>query len=171
MPLIPIFVILGAVGMLGWAREHTGQKWQRILGTSWLMACALVELGFWVMAAGSYATDVAIIETEMVEPALWLEANSAPGDRVAAHDIGALGYFSRRELLDLAGLVSPEVTPILGDEEKLAILLDEREIDYLILTFDWYPRLRAGKESIYCSQAGYAPALGAKNTCIYAWHP
>jgi hypothetical protein len=37
----------------------------------------------------------------------WLAHHSAPGDAVAAVEIGALGYASRRPVLDLMGLVSP----------------------------------------------------------------
>lgn len=39
----------------------------------------------------------------------WLAANSAPEAVVAAPDIGAVGYYSRRRILDLGGLVTPEI--------------------------------------------------------------
>lgn len=39
----------------------------------------------------------------------WLAANAGPGDTVAALDIGAVGYFGERRVLDLMGLVSPPV--------------------------------------------------------------
>jgi len=34
----------------------------------------------------------------------------ADDDLIAAHDIGAIGYFAPRPILDLAGLISPDVT-------------------------------------------------------------
>ncbi|MBK6898912.1 MAG: hypothetical protein IPH09_06465 [bacterium] len=40
---------------------------------------------------------------------LWLRDNTPPDAVVAALDIGALGYASERRVMDLAGLVSPEV--------------------------------------------------------------
>ena len=36
---------------------------------------------------------------------------------VAAHDIGALGYLDDHQLVDLAGLITPEVIPFMLDEE------------------------------------------------------
>ena len=43
----------------------------------------------------------------------WFAAHSAPGAVVAAPDIGALGYYSQRRVVDLAGLVTPQMVPIL----------------------------------------------------------
>jgi hypothetical protein len=42
----------------------------------------------------------------------WLNKNTPPDAVIAAHDIGALGYASERRILDLAGLVSPEILEI-----------------------------------------------------------
>lgn len=39
----------------------------------------------------------------------WLRAHSLSGERFAAAEVGTLGYFSRRGVTDLMGLVSPEV--------------------------------------------------------------
>jgi arabinofuranosyltransferase len=36
---------------------------------------------------------------------------SAPGDTIATMDIGAIGYYSDRKIVDLVGLVTPEVVP------------------------------------------------------------
>ena len=44
--------------------------------------------------------------------------NTPPDALIAAHDIGAVGYFGQRRLLDLAGLVSPEVIPFIRDEAQ-----------------------------------------------------
>jgi hypothetical protein len=40
---------------------------------------------------------------------VWLSRNSAPDAVVAAPDIGAIGYYSGRRVLDLGGLVTPEI--------------------------------------------------------------
>ncbi|HJW90394.1 MAG TPA: hypothetical protein VJ436_07110, partial [Anaerolineales bacterium] len=89
--------------------------------------------------------------------------------RVAAHDIGALGYFGQRDLLDLAGLVSPEVIPIIRDEAGLADLLDSRSVAYLVVFPDWYPRLVDRGTLVYSTRARFAPELGAQNMAVYRW--
>ena len=63
----------------------------------------------------SVATDVGAaqrLEDEVRKPlGLWLEANTRSTDRILLEPIGYIGYFSRRRVLDLIGLVSPEVLP------------------------------------------------------------
>lgn len=42
------------------------------------------------------------------EVGLWLRAHTSPGAVAAVKDIGYIGYYSHRRILDIAGLVSPE---------------------------------------------------------------
>jgi hypothetical protein len=56
---------------------------------------------------------------------------------VAAHDIGALGYFAPRPLIDLAGLVSPEVIPFMTDGDALGDYVVEKDADYLVVFPAW----------------------------------
>jgi hypothetical protein len=119
---------------------------------------------------GAYQRDVGFIESEMVETAHWIEANTPSQARIAAHDIGALGFFSHRELLDLAGLVSPEVIPFIRDESRLAGYLDAYQADYLVTFPSWYPRLVLRAEQVYQTQGQVSPTLGGENMAVYRWN-
>lgn len=55
---------------------------------------------------------------------LYLSRNSQPGDLVAAEDIGYIGYYSGRTILDRDGLVSPLVPPYNRSGEYLGLILD-----------------------------------------------
>ena len=105
----------------------------------------------------------------MVTTARWVSANLPPSALVAAHDIGALGYFGGHNLVDLAGLVSPEVIPFLRDEKRIAAYLDKNQVDYLVSFPSWYPSLTQGLRPIFTTGAPYAPALGADNMAVYSW--
>src|SRR5262249_17759936 len=53
----------------------------------------------------------------------WFAANSPVDAVIAAPDIGALGYFSQRRVVDLAGLLPPQTVPVLRElppEEAVA---------------------------------------------------
>ena len=58
---------------------------------------------------------------------------------LAVHDIGALGYYAPREILDLAGLVSPEVVPFIRDYEALMAHICEQEARWLMVLPDQRP--------------------------------
>jgi hypothetical protein len=105
----------------------------------------------------------------MVETARWISANTAPGDLIAAHDIGAMGYFGQRRLVDLAGLVSPEVIPFLRDETRLAGYLDQQGVAYLVTFPGWYEKLDEGKERVFTPGAAFASGAGGENMAVYRW--
>jgi hypothetical protein len=128
-----------------------------------------VWLGFYSIVAGFYARDVAIIETEMVATARWLSANTPPDALLAVHDIGAVGYFSERRLVDLAGLISPEVIPIIHDEDAVAAWLDRQNVDYLVTLKGWYTRLPVDKEAVYQSEGTVVLEAGGENMLVYRW--
>jgi hypothetical protein len=79
----------------------------------------------------TYALNVAMAEQ--------VRALVPAGELVACHDIGALGWFAERPLLDLAGLGSPEVVrgPRRADGTvDIARILAERRVRWVCLTDD-----------------------------------
>lgn len=170
IPAMPVYFIIGLAGTVWLVRQPKANRISWVLLRVAVLSAALVWLGFYLIGANRYASDVAIIETEMVASARWVAENTPPGSMVAAHDIGAIGYFSDRPLVDLAGLISPEVIPIIRDEKLLGKHLDETGVQYLVVMEGWYPYLAQGKELVYRSEAVYASAAGGSNMLIYSWN-
>jgi hypothetical protein len=133
------------------------------------LGIGLLTVGFLVLGARAYGQDVALIESEMVDTANWVAGHIPPGARIAAHDIGALGYFDNHPLVDLAGLVSPEVLPFMRDEPRLAEFLDRRSVMYLIAFPDLYPQLAASSKPVFSTGGKFAPMLGGQNMTVYCW--
>jgi hypothetical protein len=171
IPAMPVFFLIGSLGMAKLVKLDVQIAWKRIISRTWIAALGAVLGLFWVIGARTYADDVAIIETEMVTTAQWVAKNTPPDALIAAHDIGALGYFGQRDLLDLAGLVSPEVIPFIRDEMALERYLDAQNADYLVTFPDWYPHLSSEGERIFRTNGQYSPALGGENMTVYRWHP
>ena len=170
--LHPLLPLLLTIGVLGWAEIVRGGQAGRlgwVLRRAWSLTIAAVLLVFGWLGARAYAIDVAIIETEMVRTAKWIAANTEPSALIAAHDIGALGFYGDRPILDLAGLVSPEVIPILRDQAALADLLEQRQADYLMTFPGWYPELTQGRAPVYQADVAYSPAAGGENMWVFAW--
>ncbi len=169
MPGMPIFFLLGMLGLMEFNNSKLFGRRHWMVETGWIASLAVVELLFIYLGARAYAQDVAVIESEMVKTATWANANLPSGALIAAHDIGALGYFDDHELIDLAGLISPEVIPFIRDENQLASYLNERHADYLIAFPDFYPIMTKNLERVFTTQSKYAPVFGEENMTIFLW--
>lgn len=101
----------------------------------------LLPLGERVRAAAApYVQAVGNIEQMHVAMGRWLAGHTPSDAVVAVNDIGAIAYFSRRRILDLEGLVSPEALAYrtLGANRGLA-LIEAARPDYVVIFPTWYP--------------------------------
>ena len=139
IPIMPVWIIYGLVGwvlgLLYNSSESTRTVWlgQQVARLSF----TFIMLFFLLQGALAFATDVAIVEGEMVTVARWLEDNTPSDALIASHDIGAIGYFAERPLLDLAGLISPEIIPLLKSEPALAHYILDSQAQYLVTAPGW----------------------------------
>lgn len=171
IPAMPILFFLGLLGYLHWFRSPTRTRFRWALGAIIKSTTVSVLVLFWLLGARAYAQGVAVIESEMVDTAHWVASNLPADALIAAHDIGALGYFTQRPLVDLAGLVTPEVIPFIRDETQLAAYMAQKEVDYLITFPDWYPILTSRYRLVRTTEGIHSPALGGENMAVYALKP
>jgi hypothetical protein len=171
MPAMPVYFMLGAAGLVEFLTQASNRRMDWILSRTWGITLVCLLAAFYAMGARAYATDVSTIETEMVDTARWLAANSAPHSIIAAHDIGALGYFGGRDVIDLAGLISPDVIPFMRNEDRLALYLKQKQVTYLEVFPDWYAHLTDGLKTVYESPGKFAPEQGQPNMRVYQWRP
>lgn len=174
MPILPPLLIFGYGGMY-WVVDVAKEQMLSRVFSRVLALSAIIALPGFVYIGGTlgYGTDVRIINTEMVKTAKWLADNEdvvPPNDLLAVHDIGAVGYYAPREILDLAGLVSPEVVPIILDPEALMVLMCERDAKWLMVLPEQRPAEEDDPrlEKVYSTDEPYIiDANGAGNMTIY----
>ncbi len=181
MPVMAVYFVIGLTGILEMTRDLTlerrinlktlekRKRWARLAAMEWIAGLTVLWGVMIFVGAITYAQDVAIIETEIVSTARWVAANTPENAVIAAHDIGALGYFGKRKILDLAGLVSPDVIPFIRDEKKLADYLDQNGADFLMTFPGWYPELVKNLTPVYQSNGKFSPAAGGENMAVYVW--
>lgn len=142
-------------GILGWIeRRESRPGLAKALMVEGLLLGLIPTLLFW---APYYAWGVADIQAMHVSVGRWLAAHTAPGDVLALNDVGAIGFLADREVIDLMGLISPEVTPMVSGrspgewDAALAEYLRQRRPEYLVIFPDWFPSLaeRLPAECIY----------------------
>lgn len=171
IPALPALVVMGTWGtltLLRWARRRL--LW-RVLARSLALAAAGLLLAFALMTGVRvYQVDVAIINQEMVATARWIEANLPTDELLAIHDIGAVGYFAPRPMLDIAGLVTPEVIPMVANAEALWALMQARNARYLMAFPDQIPGDDATDPRLcplYVSDGAASRRVGGPSMAVY----
>ncbi len=169
IPMMPVLFTWGLAGMLSWVKTSSSVMLRRVVSRTWQICMFVVLVIFWLMGGRAFGNDVAFIESEMVNTANWVAHNTNANALVAAHDIGALGFFGQRNLVDLAGLVSVDVIPIIRDEQHLADYMDDKGVDYLVTFPGWYPELSKRGLMVYRSSGEFAIEQGYENMVVYRW--
>ena len=172
IPTIPILVIFGSWGTLSLLRLNSRHTIARTLSRTISIAALVLLLIFWIIGARAYAADVGFIEGEMVAVARWLEANTPSDALIAVHDIGAVGYLVDRPLLDLAGLITPEVVPFIADETRLLAFMEEKGADYVVFFPDWSPAYARMSQNprlhpVYHTGYAWTSRQGHANMVVY----
>ncbi len=94
--------------------------------------------------------------------AKWIKANTEKDAVIGVGDIGAIGYYSEREILDLGGLVTKDMIPLLRRNE-LQEIIDKslyesvKKIDYLVYRAREPATLKGKYNPLYSE---FHPALG-----------
>jgi hypothetical protein len=175
LPTIPIWFIFGIAGwktMIDYFRglAAINASTRSILVKGLILSFGLLALIFLVLGLNAYGQDVATVNGEMVDVAMWLNENTPADANIAAHDIGAIGYFAKRQLIDLAGLISPEVIPFLEDEGEVVEFIRESEAEFLVTAPGWtYEELTDSDETklLYVTDLVSTRELGFNNMAVY----
>ena len=147
--IIPALSILYLWGGLGTVELLATIKASKRIVFLWQSAIVTLSLAFGILGARQNAMDVYWVESEMVATANWVQQNLPPDALLAVHDIGALGYYVSNPLIDMAGLINPEVVSFIRDERRLAEYLTASSADYLIVLPGFYPQLTSGLQPVY----------------------
>jgi len=154
-PLVPVFVALiglGGEGTVRWLKN----RW-RFLGHLWPVWSTLILLilllpparDLWRLAhrpdpRAQIYRDVG----------LWLAENTPPEASVGTLEVGIIGYYARRRMVDFAGLIQPDVALQMRYEttyEDTALWAVRRyHPDFLVLNPAWFPRLMAQWVDPFC---------------------
>ncbi len=177
MPLLPSWVLVGALGLLELLRWGRYGLWRRV-ATRTLFGATCLTFAFFALVTVRqvYRVDVSIVNEEIVGAALWVRDNIPQDALLAVHDIGAIGFFTTHtRLIDIAGLISPEVVPIVRDGDALWRLLEERGAAYIVGFPDHFPNHTAKDPRLchlYSSNGTTSRSVGGPTMSVYriAWN-
>jgi hypothetical protein len=159
MPLIPILIIIGVQGPIILFERY--QPHRRFQIAIWLIVGGMV-LALWVNGASTFDTQVKLLADNHAQAAHWVDEHSPKDAVIATHDIGLVGYITQQQIVDLAGLVTPEVIPIMNDQAKLAEFTRQRNVTYVIVFTGYYENFlkQLNAELVYSPNPGELKSLG-----------
>jgi len=147
VPALPSFAILAVAGVRdaersAWLARAVGASARRVALGALLVGAGLLH-GLLLARSDEFYRFACRYHAERHERAgRWL-AEHTPSDAViGTHDVGAIAFYSRRRIVDAAGLVSREVTPWIGKPtytDSLAALFDRSGVTHLAGFDDWLP--------------------------------
>lgn len=79
-------------------------------------------------------------QTIHIDAANWIRENTLPQDVIATHEIGAIGFYSNRKIIDIVGLVTPELISKLPDENYILVMQDYlklKDVKYFATMKNW----------------------------------
>ena len=84
----------------------------------------------------------------------WIAANTDADVRVGALEVGIIGYYAQRKMLDFAGLIQPQVAQQLGEtttyEDAALWAVDTYRPEIVLLFEGDFPRLQSGYLAEFC---------------------
>lgn len=131
-PALPLAVwglifFLPAMYVVIQARGGEGISYRYAAPVLPLLVLAVTASVVWSLGAGvalsithtpSLKISRAYLNDALVSYGLWLNQNTPPTAIIGCYDVGAIAYYSRRPILDLVGLNSPEVIPLIDPNER-----------------------------------------------------
>ncbi len=145
MPVIPFFIIVSIYGFKETALLIASYFKSRQLAVFFLSLAGILIIFFSISDISenrnTFAENCKYIYDRQVKAALWIKDNSAEMDLVATHDVGAIAYYTERKIIDVAGLVTPELITKLNDRDYSKYMtnyLKEKNVKYLAFLREWY---------------------------------
>ena len=135
VPALPAYAIVAVIGLRAvlerWTRGRAGAAGWTVTACGLLLA---VHAFFFGSTYGDYRYFARYHVERHVRAGRWLAAHTPKDAVVATHDIGAIAFYSQRRIVDMLGLVTPEVVPHISKLDYIPFLeqlFASRHVTYL----------------------------------------
>jgi hypothetical protein len=98
-----------------------------------MLALGLFGMKHFAQIQSAIEQDQYVEDTLRTPLGLWFNSHAMPTERIMLEPIGYVGYFSQRPILDMIGLVSPEVFRSYRTEHALADMVQRFHPDWLCI--------------------------------------
>ena len=145
MPAIPFYIVIALSGVKIFL-DFINSKFRNSSLLNFLFIIYLiVSLGILIdnnfKESDEYTFFCKYHNDRHVAAGKWLKANTEKDAVVATHDIGAIAFYSERKMIDMAGLITPELIDEINKPsytEYLNNYFNTHRVDYLVTLRNWF---------------------------------
>lgn len=145
MPVIPFMILVSSVGLKEFFKafgKFLNNRTVAVYGTVFVLIMIIVmSFNNYLENKSEYIKECKYINDRQVMAAKWIKENTKEDDIIATHDVGAIGFYSQRKIVDVAGLVTPELINKISDVNYVATMneyLKKSGVTYLAFLREWY---------------------------------
>jgi len=135
LPLLAVLAASGAMQLIGWG-ARTGIAQKAVVAAVFVIVVLTTEQHYERWRTLIYSQASFETRTNLAAMAQELNTIVKPDETLATHDIGAVGYYAEYEVLDLVGLVNPDVLKY-QDGHRVKEYLELTKPDYLLIFPEW----------------------------------
>jgi hypothetical protein len=141
MPILPFLVLIAMRGLensAAWVGKRVAMKRKSLPALLVGVVFVVQFLSADDRMAKAYDESCAYISARQVATARWIETHLPPDAVLATHDIGALAFYGKRKIVDMVGLVSPDMIARIGSFGGLRQFLVEHHVTHLAVLRNWF---------------------------------
>lgn len=129
MPILPFYILLFSSGVRTFFKFLYKYIYNKNIINSLSVLFIFIVILWTIIAYNQnkelYQEQSKYISARQVSAAKWLRDNTPEGSIIATHDVGAIGYYSGRKIIDVFGLINPEYTSKIFDRNFSTLLVED----------------------------------------------
>ena len=145
MPMIPFFILSSMYGYYSAVKLtkdiFKDPVFQKVITVLAFIAISIYSYYTFQSYAEYYAYHCKYIYERQVKTAYWFRDHTVESDVIASHDIGAIGFYARKKIVDIAGLINPELVEDSHKENYNEIIMDyfrQKGVTYTAFYREWF---------------------------------
>lgn len=145
MPVIPFYILSGFYGLKSLFDflliKKTSPAVINFIFLAFIVAGIILSVKEIGASSNEYSELCKYHNDRHAAAGRWLKKNISENAVIATHDIGAIGFYSQRKIVDMVGLVTPELISHINDKDYSTFInsyLAKNKIDYLVTLRNWF---------------------------------
>lgn len=145
IPLLPFVNIAGIYFLFnlldtGFLKQFRNMLQRRYLIVSIFLIISFIYFTVYAVALGRNTDN---INSQQVKLAMWVKENVSRDQTIALNDIGAITFINKNRIIDMAGLVTPELLKYRNytwkdNLDSINYLLKKNNVSYIIIYDHWF---------------------------------